>query len=354
MPLCFLHVGLHKSASTSLQRTLLANHERLAAHGIHVPATRSNDHRRPHELLAWEFLKRKRRVVTPGGFAELKEELDWLGRPERILLSSEDFENALHRPADVERLIATFAGLGYRLRLIAYVRPQVPYINSSYAQTTKMMANTLDVADFVAEALERMRYDYEKLILPVTRMEGIETDFRPFSRAILEAGIARDFFSALGLGDEAIADLTMLAPFNESPGPKTVAACLAIARRHAAAGVTLDLAHRRRASRLVRELGTALGWDARKFSGLTPEQAETIAQRFARSNDAFARGLWGKSWDEVYGEDSQRPKPLDVFDPAAASEEERAEFEEAVETAWQLLQRGGGRRADDHEVVDAD
>jgi hypothetical protein len=331
---------------------MLANRARLATHGIHVPETRTNGYRRAHHRLAWEFHNAKTRVFAPGGFDALQIELESLDTPEHILVSSEDFESRLCDRGNLERLHRTFAAMGYRLRLLAYIRPQVAYINSSYTQLTKMLASTLDIDAFVAQALKRARFDYERSLLPAVHFDAIDTAFRPFNGEILTGGIARDFLSALDLGARAIAEMDFPPSRNSSPGPKTVAAGLAIGRKLAEQGIKLKIRHRRKVSHLVRELGDFLGWNTTRFSGITSDHARAIRDRFATGNKVFATTVWQRSWQDVYGQDGYTAPALNVFDPDTASREDKSEFDEVLETAWHLLNHHHGDSLGYDDAID--
>ena len=322
---------------------ILANRAQLAAQGIYVPKTRTNGYRQPHRLLAKEFLDKKFGDVSLGGFEALKAELASFGTPEHILVSSEFFQNALLSQDNLERLRRTFAAMGYRVRLVAYIRPQIAYINSSYTQAARRLENTHGIDDFIASALTKLRFDYEKFLLPAVRFDGIDTAYRPFNREILTCGIAQDFLSTLGISADAMAGMEIPPAKNVSPGPKTVAAFLELNRMLVNQRVAPDLPRRRMARSLILELGKELGWNTTKFSGITVDQAQRIQDRFAPGNDTFATMVWNRSWADVYGEESVSVPPLNVFQRDSASPQDRNEFDEVVEMAWRLLH--SGRRA---------
>ena len=347
MPICNLHIGLPKSASTSLQDLILVNQTALVNLGIYVPETRTDGYRRAHHALAWEFYGNKVRDFLPGGFDELKTELAMHGTPQHILITSEAFGAGLSDPDNVERLRDTFAAMQYRLRILAYVRPQVSYINSTFTQQTKLLTNTLDIDEFVVDALSRERYDYAEMLLPMVEGEAVDTAFRPFNRAVPGAGIASDFLSTIGLEIGTIDTFKQTAIKNVSPGPKTIAACLAINRRLAGENIGVTRAQRLKISKMVREIGELLGWNANRYAGIGPDLARCIRDRFAVGNEAFAEAAWQRSWQDVYGEDSYTAPALNVFDPATAKAGERAEFDEVLGAAWQLLAGGEPFGADD-------
>jgi hypothetical protein len=94
---------------------------------------------------------------------------------------------------------------------------------------------------------------------------------------------------------------------------------------------------------MVRELGDLLGWNATRFSGLDADRAQRIVERFAPGNQAFAAAVWNRPWHDVFGEETVSPPACNVFHREQASPEDQGEFDEVVETAWEMLQRGGGK-----------
>ncbi len=315
---------------------MLANDANLASQGIYIPKVSELGEYPSHHMLARMIVSRK----PASAFKELAAELASAGKPEHILISSEAFQTRLDRPRYVKRLRDSFAALGYRLRIVAYIRPQVGYLNSSYSQDCKIFETRLAINDYVARALALTRYDYERLLLPATGVKDIEVIYRPFNSEVLEAGIATDFLSLLGLGEAAIAGLEIPPAKNVSPGPRTVAACLEISRRLSAGGIVLDQASRGRASRAIERLGDRLGWNQARFSGIGPALAEMIRERFAKGNDVFAARVWNRSWEDVYGAHSWTPAPLNAFERETASRRQASEFDKIVERTWRLIKDG--------------
>ena len=319
---------------------MAVNRPRLAANGIYIPAAADAAPTLQHHTVAMELLGRRQKPAPTSPLDNLAAELERAGHPEHILMSSEFFQALLHKQAYVELLRDTFGAMGYRLQLIGYLRPQVPFIDSSYSQQSKTLLNTLDVEDFIAHALENASYDFRRLLAAGANTDGIDIDLRPFNREVLERGVVQDFLLALGLDAGTVAAMKVPPPRNVRPGPKTVAACIEIARRLAADAVDLDRRTRSIASRAVHRLGDRQDWNASSFSGITAAQARRIRRRFAGDNDVFSEAVWSRPWNEVFGEDCWSPAPLNMFDRTGANAQERAAFDETVECVWQLLKEG--------------
>lgn len=339
-PVCTIHIGLPKTGSTSIQKTMLANRDRLARHGIYVPETGTDGLQHNHQALGHTLLKPGRPAAPGCAFSDLRGELERAGKPDHVLISAESMNAKLYDRQYVLWLRGIFSGIGYRLRLVAYLRPQVAYINSFYSQNSKYLTNTLDMATFVAHSLKTKRYDYRALLMPAFRIKGIDTDYRPFNRELIERGIVEDFLTVLGLDSAAIGALTISPPLNVRPGPKSVAAFLELSRRVMHHALDIDVAVGRDVRRAVLELGDRLGWNEEGFSGIDANQAALIRGRFARGNDVFSSEVWARPWDEVFGADCWTPAPFNAFDRAAASSEDARAFDDLVERVWQALRDG--------------
>ena len=51
---CHIHIGLHKTGSTTIQKMLAAESARLSSCGFYVPRTGLNESRVAHHLIAME------------------------------------------------------------------------------------------------------------------------------------------------------------------------------------------------------------------------------------------------------------------------------------------------------------
>src|SRR6266540_6893551 len=101
-PSCIVHIGLHKTGSTSIQKMLVENECWLRNHGIYVPkAGRALGH--GDRLLAWE-LNRRPGFGGSAQFDALSHELGEANFPDKIVLSSEDFSSRIHAPKVIARL----------------------------------------------------------------------------------------------------------------------------------------------------------------------------------------------------------------------------------------------------------
>ena len=131
-----IHMGLHKTATTSFQHFLHLNKNVLLDAGVIYPEIEQNESHWliPYEILRnnWSFLEEyMKHTLNTARLRNVK----------TVLLSSEDFETLLlesFRAAQFEKLAR---GLGYsEIHWICVLRSQWDYFNSLYAEMSKHKA----------------------------------------------------------------------------------------------------------------------------------------------------------------------------------------------------------------------
>jgi hypothetical protein len=134
--ICYLHVGTHKTGTTSIQRRLTADESAHLAAGLHVPRASRTDPLAGHHNLAWELNDDPRFDPAHGTLADVLDEIADV-RAERACLSSEDFEYLAGRPQRLARLTDGLRTIGYAPVVVVYLRPQADYAESLYAELVK-------------------------------------------------------------------------------------------------------------------------------------------------------------------------------------------------------------------------
>jgi hypothetical protein len=148
-----LHVGIHRTGTTSLQRTLAKNRAALAARGVAYPGEEAN-----HQGLAWALLRRQ------SGSAEVLALAEAARRQgaARVILSGEDF--AIHED------LGWLEGVAARVdtRAVLYLRRQDHWVMSWYNQHVKWpfdaRKSRMDPQAFLATIEDFHWLDYEKLL----------------------------------------------------------------------------------------------------------------------------------------------------------------------------------------------
>jgi hypothetical protein len=129
--LLLLHVGTHKTGTTSLQAALAASSGALASNGTLYPETgRINV---GHHNIAWGLIGDERFDPAAGYLDELAEEIR-TRRPTRVVLSSEDFEYLYDREDRLVQLRGLARRLGYKPVVVIALRDAASYVESLYSE----------------------------------------------------------------------------------------------------------------------------------------------------------------------------------------------------------------------------
>jgi hypothetical protein len=133
---CFIHVGTHKTGTTSIQAFLRDNEKRLAAHDVIIPKAGRGEDAAGHHNLTQQLLGDSGFVAERGG---LQEVVDELRHTERSIacLSSEDFSLASRSRKTLVAIRDAIATTGFTPVIVMYLRPQISYCVSIYAEIVK-------------------------------------------------------------------------------------------------------------------------------------------------------------------------------------------------------------------------
>ncbi len=245
--------------------------------------------------------------------------------------------------AYLDSLTGFCAGLGYRLHVIAYVRPPVPLLNSLYTQSVKSWRPIVSIDGFLDREVQSARHDYLTHFAALASRPDASLTLRPFSKAVLASGLTNDLCSVMGLS----LDGTVLAAdeeeANASPGPMTVAAFERLRKRTAKAHPGLDREILAPLTWPLLRAAGALGWNDVKFGGITPERSIAIRQHHAANNEVLARQHWGQGWNDTFTEAEQLPPPYNVFEPATATPPQRKAFRDFMQNALEMIENVAGR-----------
>lgn len=166
---CLLHIGTHKTGTTSFQALLAQNSRYFRSQGLHYPLVGRNfpvaarlfsDHSRGwihysygHHKLAWELSGRRRDKWSLGrSLTELQKDLQRRQAPS-VLLSSEIFECLFRHPDALSVLRDALESLGYGCRVVVTLRTPTDYVQSLYTELAKWHGWTEDIDAFVGRVL---------------------------------------------------------------------------------------------------------------------------------------------------------------------------------------------------------
>jgi len=210
----YIHIGAHKTGSSTLQDVFHANESVLAGCGIFYPEISNN--RKAHTSLTREVFA----TVDDGRFGPSVTELAELAKahPDRtFLLSSENFE--LFKEKHILHVLKAIAP--HRIRIFGYIRDLTSSVPSKYNQRTKTGMNTRDIDEFCAHAEDWGQLEYFNSIKRWAKHAGWDNvRIRSLDkRSLTDGDLITDALSAIGIGGDVLArfDRDSLSPSNESP-----------------------------------------------------------------------------------------------------------------------------------------
>lgn len=152
----YIHVGPHKTGTTSIQRGLVANREALKALGYHYPEVGFIYD--GHHNLVFDINAMDKFVPVLGGLEQLVEFAK--GSQGHIILSSETFDNIVTRPP-LEKL-KTALGEWFDIHIIGYLRPQTELLQSLWKTEVRFEGLYDNFEVWLPKAMERwafLKYD---------------------------------------------------------------------------------------------------------------------------------------------------------------------------------------------------
>lgn len=204
---CFVHVGVHKTGTTAIQRFLAGNPGALATAGLYYPhAGRRSVTLAGHHNVASELRGSTNFDAAAGTLADVTSEIARV-RPPRACLSSEKFAPMCENETALATLRDAIAAIGYRPRIVVYVRAQPAYAESLYAElvkhgSTRPLAQYLDelVRDGVVRERAVYHFEFGRLIDRFATVFGcddvIVRGYRDRGRA---EALVHDFLAAVGV-----------------------------------------------------------------------------------------------------------------------------------------------------------
>ena len=206
---CFIHAGTHKTGTTAIQRFLAGNREPLARAGFYYPHSGCWRPEFPgHHNLVFELTGDARYDPAAGTLSDLTRELARVENADACL-SSEAFEYLHVREDALVALRDAIAGLGFRPRIVLYVRAQDDYAESLYTELVKhgMPASFAEFLDgVIARGIVRYdrgwayRFDYTKLADRFASVFGADAVIvRRYRDEGTAGALVADFFDAVGV-----------------------------------------------------------------------------------------------------------------------------------------------------------
>ena len=291
-----LHIGMHKTGSTAIQKRLETNAELLDRHGISFDDDSKNQlksaaKKRDFKLWRQKLLQARKRNNST------------------LLISNEVLSHLLapqpNQPGAClgSWLTEAFLNEGCSVTLIAFIRDQPSYLNSQYTQHVKKFG--LD-CDFETYARRMMEHTKARGECDPWRLFGwILNDPRLTAHLLPYGGRkAADPFQQLLhiIGTASTTPWRDIQRVNEQPGRLAVATALEVLHRRARRGRPLSgRRERKRAFLKLQAAAKRYGWPKERYNGLTPSLYSEIRAHYRSGNDAFAQQVWGEAdWATLF------------------------------------------------------
>jgi hypothetical protein len=291
---CYIHVGPHKTGTTSIQWFLQENSAELLAHGYFVPEsdTKRGAHHTLVEKMAGLDVGDHREPLVARSLAAIAE------TPARaIIISSEALEGLFRNRQTTKTFFNRIEELDLQPKLILFPRNQPQWINSSYASTVSTFRRS---DSFQPGALGFAQSPDARFSgwIELAETHGAELFARPFNKETIAHGVIPEFVRCLGITSSHFRDPTVRR--NEAVGPFTVDVAREVLR---SIGKELTWLQAKKCKRKLAEYCRQNGCTDSGYCGLSTPLARLIEDEARSDNDLFAQAVWGKSWAEVFAAD---------------------------------------------------
>ena len=214
-PIAYIHIGLEKTGTTTLQEFFHLNKENLAKDNIHFmssPGTRNHT-----DLVAYAYDKtlgdlivqknlhtsEAKQIFRENFIARFNDEIHITKSTEtNLLVSSEHLSSRVFSKDEIRKLLSLFTENGYQPKIIVYLRRQDQYLLSTYSTWLKSGAT----AELNEKAYKRKRYDYLSLLEMWSEVVGDEhLVVKIFERAKMhDNDLIQDFLKILDIKDNSV------------------------------------------------------------------------------------------------------------------------------------------------------
>lgn len=210
MKTVFIHAGLHKTGTTSLQSVLLNNRKNLSEQDFYYPLTGIPDQAHGHHNIAWQLSHDRRYRPEWGDLRALLKEIEQTDG-HKIILSSEDFECSLLRPQRLNKLLNDFKSRNYKVCLLIYLRNPLDYLTSLYLELLKAGLGD-EFNAYLRKVILTNKFEYKEwefvfnhseMVKSIHSLKDIELVTRDYDHLIGNDTVL-DFCHALQLDDKKI------------------------------------------------------------------------------------------------------------------------------------------------------
>ena len=221
----YIHIGTHKTGTTSIQNFLGTNREALKKGGLYVPLSGTIGPAAGHHNIAWELRNDQRFHPRFGTVSDLTAELRGV-ECQRVVLSSEDFEYLSQYPERLRFLDDELRELGYKRNYVVFLRNKRDYLFSLFCELRKHHGIDEDYQSLRKQVRTNgyvlvnndwyFEFNYKRLRDTWTQCIGTNLACVNYDQHLAKNGLNRIFLSTLKVG-EGLLQLGDHAPrLNES------------------------------------------------------------------------------------------------------------------------------------------
>ena len=351
---CYIHIGPHKTGTTSIQWFMKENRVELLKYGYFVPESGANHG--AHHALARKLCGQELRNHQQSEAANFASALD-ATRSGAVIVSAEALEGHLRNRDYARAFFTRIRELNLGPKLVLFPRNQSQQINSLYSSAVRRIRVSKPFEAFVQEVTQRSDFRLSPLI-ELAVAHDAELIAQPFTRKTITHGVVPDFLRVIGLDPSQFRDTNVRR--NEDAGPFTVSVARSVLRLIGGTGNKLKWLQAVRCGTKLAAYLEENEWADSDYCGLTTALARQIESEFRPDNDVFAQRIWGRPWAEVFADDILQeftPNDFDMCPPdesterrlqqairemTVIAEEVIADPALALEAPWNDLQRRDG------------
>ena len=201
----FIHCGLHKTGTTAIQLQLQACRNELRdTHTILYPD--SLDAHAGHHNIAWQLAGDKR--FDASGLTVARAVTEVIAFAGDAVLSSEDFESILHKPAALAPLVRPLREAGCEVQLLVYFRDVSAYVEKLYLELLLHgYAGSYSAFAKQARSKGKLRYrdwvfqlDYQRTIKTLENCPDFQLKAFDYDNIARVESVVSHFFAQIGAG----------------------------------------------------------------------------------------------------------------------------------------------------------
>jgi hypothetical protein len=215
----FVHIGTHKTGTTSIQNFLRSHATRLRGCGVFVPKSGTVNANSGHHNIAWEVRKDSRYSRQIDGIDSLVAELR-ASSESTAVISSEDFEYLVQYPRELKAFDERIEAAGFSTKYIVYFRDRDSYARSLFCELE--LAGFVEDFDKFRESIENLGYvrvngdlyyefRWDSFIKNWENILGPKIHAYSYDDAVHGIGLLPSFLAMVGASKEII-DESRVAP----------------------------------------------------------------------------------------------------------------------------------------------